>query len=163
MDSSLKDSISNAGLIHYLQGDRDDNDTRRPDPRNDRKLEFQSPSREDPGGDRRNNERFSDRARKSDVGGHYNEKRSPGRFEAEKPPRRSYDDREGRRDEKTSSEIARAKPPSRPLSRNSEDDGPPIRSVKDILGDDVPSLRVNTNVRVLPGSIPAPVRVLSYH
>lgn len=137
-------------------GGRDDGDYRRPELR---KPGFQSPSSDDQMSDRRPNDRFNDRARKSDVGGYQNEKRSPNRFEPDRPPRKSYDDREGRRDEKAVPETTRerAKPPVRPFSfRNSDDDGPPVRSVKEILGDDVPSLRVDLNNRSLPGRIPAP-------
>ncbi|XP_024368180.1 uncharacterized protein [Physcomitrium patens] len=140
------------------EGGRDDFESRRPDVR---KPGFQSPSRVDQSHDRRN----SDRARKSDVGGYLNEKRSPNRFEPDRPPRKSYDDREGRRDEKVISEASRerAKPPVRPFTfRNSEDDGPPIRSVKEILGDDVPSLRVDVNGRSLPGTIPPPVGLANH-
>lgn len=144
------------------QGGRDDYDRRRPEIR---KPGLQSPSRDDQANDRLPNDRFNDRARKSDVGGYQNEKRSPNRFEPDRPPRRSYDDREGRREEKAPPEATRdrAKPPVRPFSfRNSEDDAPPIRSVKEILGDDVPSLRVDLNGRSVPGKIPAPVRTTKF-
>ncbi|XP_024378858.1 uncharacterized protein [Physcomitrium patens] len=121
-----------------------------------RKPDLRSLSREDQNNDRRNN----DSARKSDVEGCYSEKRSPSGFEPDRPPRKSYNDRERRRDEKTNPEASRAreKLPVRPfISRNPEDDGPPIRSVKEILGNDVPTLRVDAIGNQLSGTTLASV------
>lgn len=156
-----------------LQADQDNYDSRRSDARFERKPDPRSPSYEDRSNERRTNDQFNDRAaaRKSDVEPrHFNEKRSPGRFEADKPPRRSYDDRDGRRDERAHTEGTRDRPKAdaQPFSlQYSEDNAPPIWSVKEILGDDIPTLRVDQKhsngrshnpTRSLPGSLPAPVR-----
>ncbi|CAK9870565.1 unnamed protein product [Sphagnum jensenii] len=121
------------------QGERGDAyDSRQPEQRMDFGADRRSPSYENHKDDRR----FADRSgtRKSDVErSRYEEKRSPGRFEQERrPARRSYED-EGRREERRASDSSRDRPKSDEqfTFRAVEGIPPPVRSLKDILGEDV--------------------------
>jgi hypothetical protein len=147
------------------QGERGDaHDSRQPDQRMDFGADRRSPSYEDHKDDRR----FADRSgtRKSDVErSRYEEKRSPGRFEQERrPARRSYED-EGRREERRASDSSRDRPRSDEqfTFRAVEGIPPPVRSLKDILGEDV-SLRIdqghsNARAQTPTQSLAPPVRL----
>jgi len=99
-----------------------------------------------PYGNSADNRRNNQRARKSDVErSQFDPKRSPLRDEKDHQiGRRSYDEREGRREEKTANEVNRDwRRPESSRSSSHEGTSPPIHSVKDILGEDPPSLHVD--------------------
>ncbi len=99
-----------------------------------------------PYGNSADNRRNNQRARKSDVErSQFDLKRSPLRNEKDHQiGRRSYDEREGRREEKAANEVNRDwRRPESSRSSSHEGTSPPIHSVKDILGEDPPSLHVD--------------------
>ncbi|CAM6029161.1 unnamed protein product [Sphagnum balticum] len=99
-----------------------------------------------PYGNSADNRRNNQRARKSDVErSQFDLKRSPLRSEKDhQMGRRSYDEREGRREEKAANEVNRDwRRPESSRSSSHEGTSPPIHSVKDILGEDPPSLHVD--------------------
>ncbi|KAH7426762.1 hypothetical protein KP509_10G016000 [Ceratopteris richardii] len=150
-------------------GDREEAyDTRRADPRQNHPADSRSPSYEERYGnrsrrssvgfdDRRSDDRFGERSP-----ARYEDRRSPARFETDRSrydrdytdthhynersrnehrDKYRHDDRynEGQ-DGRTEDRSANAK-----ANQGYNDDSPPIRPVKEILGEDVPQLRVETH------------------
>jgi hypothetical protein len=96
-----------------------------------------------PYGDSTNDRQNNERARKSDVErSQFDLKLSPLRSEQDhRPGRRSYDEREGRREERVVNEGVRGHW-RRPDNSSQSSFPPPIRSGKASLGEDSPSVRV---------------------
>ncbi|CAM6050193.1 unnamed protein product [Sphagnum compactum] len=96
-----------------------------------------------PYGDSTNDRQNNERARKSDVErSQFDLKLSPlGNEQDHQPGRRSYDEREGRREERVVNEGVRGHW-RRPDNSSQSSFPPPIRSGKASLGEDSPSLRV---------------------
>lgn len=154
-------------------GDREEtNDSRRPEPRPNYRADSRSPPYEDryderPSGGRRSNagyddRRFDERSR-FDERARFDEKRSPGRFETDRNrydknynDARRYDDRpryenrdrqhyEDRYNEGLDRRFEDRFANERGNRNYGGSSPPPIRPVKEILGEDVPPLRVDSH------------------
>ncbi|KAI5061280.1 hypothetical protein GOP47_0023785 [Adiantum capillus-veneris] len=146
-------------------GDREEIYDRRPEPRPNYRADSRSPPYEDRYDDRgrRSNAGYEDR-RPEERGARFDEKRSPARFESDRSRyERNYND--GRRYDERPRYESRDRQPyddryNEGLDRRFEDrfandkvsrgygsssPPPPIRPVKEILGEDVPPLRVENH------------------